>query len=424
MRKSSQGIKAKIRKSLLNRLNLKGFWRDFGLRRSAPEISLRGLPQSERSAPRGVLTNTDKKSIIHGDGSFFSLRFLGQLRRFKVKTASARSTLTTLLTPHKGRKMVTIMKTFMKKLCSLVGSDIRVAGVGLVVGLALAACGGGGSSNNGGVTPPVVAKGEITVSNCVVADGSSACDAGVVWKSSNALLPRVTVNGVSFSSLASGSGTFSISLGSVVVAVADGSTVLDSVTAFAGCGINSAAVLGVCQPVVTGYDKVLVGVRFGEPGIINLSSGTPWVAATNNTSYQTGVKKIGNGYLSEAPLADCRYLELVQATSDGDLHIVQHNLKTNTLTDYTDPAPAGYEVVRTGPSAWTIGVKWHNAAWGAHPFSYMTAWGQDADGSYAYTEASDNRILRKQTATGAQSVVYTSTDGGVFNVINSVTCHP
>ncbi|HCC06400.1 TPA: hypothetical protein DEP94_03540 [Candidatus Nomurabacteria bacterium] len=370
------------------------------------------------------LTKPNKKSIIKGRGAMsFNKVFVRASALMRGLHKGCIKGCRRIIHRTLGYFVTFINKGKMMKTNSL---SLKLSAITLATGvfILLTACGGGGGGSTPNPTPnPTPATGSVTANACTVPDGAGACGISVVWTSSNASLPRVTLNGVSVSSLANGSGTFSISLGTTTVAVADGTTVLASVNTFATCGINSVAVNGVCQPVVNGYDKILVGIRFGRPGIIDPSGATPWVEATNNTSYKTGAIPIFNGYVSEAPLPDCSYLELVQTASDGDLHFIKHNLKTNVVTDFTGTVPAGYEVTRTGPSSWTIGAKWHNTHWGTAPFSYMFSWGQDVNGNYAYTDFTDDRILRKQTAAGVQSVVYTSTDSGSFSVINSVTCH-
>lgn len=132
------------------------------------------------------LTNRLKKSIIHGDGSWFSLNLLGRLRRFKGSPTSAPSTLTTFLfKPHKGWKD-SIMKKLMT-LRSLGGKNsgrFATAGSVLAVSLLLVACGGGGSSSSGGgVTPPPPAAPTISLTSVSPASGATdvAVDAKPVF---------------------------------------------------------------------------------------------------------------------------------------------------------------------------------------------------------------------------------------------------
>jgi hypothetical protein len=187
-------------------------------------------------------------------------------------------------------------------------------------------------------------------------------------------------------------------------------------------GTATGVVTTVADPTapVLHYNKVIIGVRFGRPGVIS-ATGNAWTQATNNTSYQSGVIPIYNAMVSEAPLPDGSFLELVQAASDGDLHFVSHNPVTNVLTDYTGVVPPGYEVVRTGPSSWNIGAKWHSVPWGTAPYAYMNAWAENASGGTVYTDYTDDRILRYRDASGALSVLYTSTDGGSFSVLISIS---
>ena len=133
--------------------------------------------------------------------------------------------------------------------------------------------------------------------------------------------------------------------------------------------------------------------------------------------------------LSEAPLPDGCFLELCQTNIDNNhLFVISHNVVTNVLTDFIGTVPAGYEVVRTGPSAWNIGPNWHacmrnctTGPWGPPPFDYMSAWAADAaDGGYFYNDSIDGKVLRRQDATGAQTVLYTSTDGGAFTVMTTI----
>lgn len=297
----------------------------------------------------------------------------------------------------------------------------------LVIAITLAACGGGGGGGETTV-PPVAKDAVVSIDSTNPAQGATG-----ILVATKTLTVNYTVSVGTYES-----STASLTCGGTNVG---GSLVLGVFTPSAnlpygtcsfqgtvtGKGVNGGASVTKnfnvtfateVAPVVLRYPLRAIAVRYGRPGIMTQSA--PWTEATNLTSYQTGAIPIFNTMVSEAPLANGYFLEVVWAASDSSPHIVQHNPITNVVTNFVGVAPAGYEVTRVG-STWTFGPKWHASPWGKAPYSYMSAWAQDATGGYFWTDYTDGKVERYQSATGVQSVLYTSQDGGAFSVMVSIS---
>ena len=122
-------------------------------------------------------------------------------------------------------------------------------GVSLFLASALVACGGGGDggSTTPTPTPSNPATGIVTANGCVVMDDNASCNATASWATQNASSPRLSSGGATISTLAAGSATFAVPLGTSAVAISNGNTVLASVNVVAACGASSLAVNGVCK---------------------------------------------------------------------------------------------------------------------------------------------------------------------------------
>jgi len=300
--------------------------------------------------------------------------------------------------------------------------------LGALVAAMLGACGGGG----GGSASPPLPTGSLFASQsaCTTLEAASPCQVTLSWSSTNGANTTVTRS--------DGAVVGTAPTGSALVDIEDGSNVftfsfggVDKQVTVTGSCIGGTAwdsTTRACKAELQHYANVHVAVRFGRPGLITPDAPF-WQEATNQTSYRSGAVPITNALMAEHPLPDGRYLELVQAASDGDFHVVSHNVITNTLTDYTGATPAGYEVTRTGPSAWNFGAKWHacmrycfsTGDWGTPPFPDMSTWADDGAGGWFYTDVTDSRILRHRSADGAASVLYTATDGGTFTSMNTLS---
>jgi len=92
--------------------------------------------------------------------------------------------------------------------------------------LTFAACGGGG---DGGTSVPGP-SGSLTFASCTVPDGEASCPGSISWTTSNADMPRLSVDGVTLSEEASGTINLDLPGDFVDVVLADGGVTLDSVT--------------------------------------------------------------------------------------------------------------------------------------------------------------------------------------------------
>ena len=264
-----------------------------------------------KSMKEKTLTKRHKRSIIKTGGR---LSFLGVRNFFrrskKIISNSSPSTFFKTL-PHKGRK-VSIMNNMISS--SFGGKNTAQAiAIATLLAAAVSGCGGGGGGGSV-VTPPTPATGTISATGCVVPDGSSACNASVTWSTKNASTPRVTVAGASVSSLSSGSGSFSISLGgATTVAVTDGITVLNSTSVSAVCGTSSAVVNGLCKPAALSYSDIIIANTdlYGwYPMKLVLTSGATTGAVTfsaeqavNATSFKTGEWPLFNCIFNKVKLS-------------------------------------------------------------------------------------------------------------------------
>ena len=164
--------------------------------------------------------------------------------RFQTLTKAFPSSLSFKPCPTGERR--TVMKMITKN-----RGRFAIALAIVAITLTLVACGGGGGSSPTPTPAPTPATGSITATNCAVPDGANACNSTVSWTTDKAVSPRVTVGGVSVSTLANSGATpssFSVPLGITAIAVADGTTVLDTTDVVAACGTSSAEVNGICQP--------------------------------------------------------------------------------------------------------------------------------------------------------------------------------
>jgi len=84
--------------------------------------------------------------------------------------------------------------------------------------LTFAACGGGG---NGGVSAPGP-SGSLTFVSCTVPDGEASCPGSISWTTSNAVVPHLTVDGVTLSEEASGTINLDLPGDFIDVVLADG----------------------------------------------------------------------------------------------------------------------------------------------------------------------------------------------------------
>ncbi len=143
-----------------------------------------------------------------------------------------------------------------------------------------------------------------------------------------------------------------------------------------------------------------------------------WSAAKIETSHPI----LNRAFFSEAPLADCYYLELYQAADDSELYCAKHNPVTNEVSDYTGPIPAGYEFTGNFRSGWVYGSKWHQRTVGTPPYDYMASWAPDGLGGYIDASNADDRLLSHLSATGVQSVLFGSPGNGSFTGFITISC--
>jgi hypothetical protein len=299
-----------------------------------------------------------------------------------------------------------------------------------IIATLITACGGGGSGGNS--TPPGVALPQTTITvaggtSYTIQQDQSSATATINWTTSPGTvvsLRTVAIDGTTqtVASGTSGPASVPVPVGTTTYQLYSGNTAVGQTVVATGSCVpgTQADTFGVCRtPSILHYTDKHVAIKFGYPGLISLT-GTVWSPATNNTSYQVGVLKLYNCQISEASQYNGEFLELCQAAVDGDLHIISHNVVTNTLTNYVGMVPAGYEVVKTGAGTWSIGPKWHALNWKTAPFVYMNGWMSTADGGYIYTDFTDDRVLRYQDQNGMLSVIYTSTQGS-FSVMNTIS---
>ena len=110
-----------------------------------------------------------------------------------------------------------------------------------LVVLTLAACGGGGGGTS--VSGP---SGSLSFTSCTVPDGEASCPGSISWTTSNADTPRLSVDGITLSEQASGTINLDLPGDFVDVVLADGGTMLDSVTFRGVCETASAWDGAVC----------------------------------------------------------------------------------------------------------------------------------------------------------------------------------
>ena len=307
----------------------------------------------------------------------------------------------------------------------------------VAIGALFVACGGGGGGGGGGgVTPPPPppdpVDAVITLGATVPASGAVDVKVGdpltVAWTVGKGTYDSASATLACDGSAVAGSLSANKSGGTFTPAadLPKGATCASQGTAKA-LGENGGKSATVSwnitfqteKPVVVTLDPydVAIGVRYGMVGVITKTAPF-WKDADNQTSYQTGALPLSNCVVAEEPLANGYFLEVCWAAADSKPHIVQHNPITNVVTDFVGVAPAGYELAYSGSGTkWNFGPKWHASPWGTAPYAYTASWAGEPSGGYFWTDFADGRILRYQSATGVQSVLYTSPDGGAFAVM-------
>jgi hypothetical protein len=277
----------------------------------------------------------------------------------------------------------------------------------------LTACGGGGGTATGGGTNPTAptATGTISASGCTVSDGASACGTQVSWSTENASSPRVTVAGASVSTLASGSLTFQVSLGTSAIAVSDGSTQLASVNVTTTCGVNSAAVNGICQanaPTVLHYTDKVYAVWTG--GQLYSVSKTDVKLLTNKTSFTTGFFPLANCWLPKSgPLADGKVLASCQDAFGLRRHYLYIDPTKDELYEYTGAVPANLACTENANKTWACpaGNDWvsvQDVPPSGAPTNSVAAT-KVGDGWYYNTNSNNYAIFFLTTATGNVTTV-------------------
>ncbi len=108
--------------------------------------------------------------------------------------------------------------------------------------LTIAACGGGGDGGTSVRGP----SGSLTFESCTVPDGEASCPGSISWTTSNADMPRLSVDGVTLSEEASGTVNLDLPGDFIDVVLADGGVTLDSVTFRGVCESASAWDGAVC----------------------------------------------------------------------------------------------------------------------------------------------------------------------------------
>ncbi len=158
-------------------------------------------------------------------------------------------------------KAVAVVKARMGRFESRSGRWWRYFATPIVV--TIAACSGGG---DGG--PPVHGpSGSLTFTSCTVPDGGASCPGSVGWTTSNAVMPRLSVDGVTLSEEASGTISLDLPGHFVDVVLADGEVTLDSVKFRGVCESASAWDGAVCTPYSIRLDERIptTFLENGEP---------------------------------------------------------------------------------------------------------------------------------------------------------------
>ena len=120
--------------------------------------------------------------------------------------------------------------------------SLRPFGLALFRGLplALVACGGAASNGAGpGAPGSSTASSTLTVSGCVIAEGSSACSGSISWSITGAQSPRVTLDGVMLSTEATGSASPMLGASTHTAAMFDGAELLGERTLSGVCASAS-----------------------------------------------------------------------------------------------------------------------------------------------------------------------------------------
>lgn len=365
------------------------------------------------------LTNTNKKSIIHSDGSVIALSFQRQLRRFKGIITSALSSLSTqFLKPHKGWKDE-IMKNFMA-LRSFGGKNsgrLAATGLVLVASLLIAACGGGGG---GGSTPgptpipaPVITA-TLTADKCDVQSGNNLCNVTASYGTTNATSVTLTdAGGKVLSSKTTDTLIVNVLLGSntyTVTATGQGGVVSKTLSATGSCAIGSAPSSTGCGTTVLHYtDKTYAVWTYAYPYAVTKTGVTKVVNKTSYPLLVGNVYSLSKCWLPEKALADGKVLVNCQEPVDNTRKVFYIDPTKDEMYDYAGVVPTDIVWHDVNP----VGTVVHQPGWGPQA--------KVSDGWF-YTFATSNWVLWfLDDKTGASAVVKTGTlqaDGNI-NYMNS-----